>query len=116
MSSLARRTTNSNCHENAAPRGGIFFDIARWTPQKLRETALPREFEGFDGRATGACGIAVGHHVDRHADLLLALRRHAGTDFVDKPALKFQSCFKSPAAYDQRIGVEGVDHLVEEQP
>src|SRR5208283_5057965 len=92
--------------------GGIFLPCASWL---LCKSTLPREFEGFDGGAASTSSIAVGHHVDRDPRLLFALRGHARTNLVDKPALKFLRSLNRSSADNQRIGIEGVHHLVEEQ-
>lgn len=71
--------------------------------------------ERFDGGSAGAGGIAVGHDVDGDGGLLVALIGHAGADFRDKPLLEFGPGFDGSAADDEGVGVEGVDHDVEEE-
>ena len=48
--------------------------------------------------------------------LLAALRRHAGANLVEEPFLKRFPGFDGAATDDERVGIEDVDHLVEEQP
>ena len=57
----------------------------------------------------------MGHDVDRNIGLFGSLPRHAGTDFIDEPVLKFGGRFDRTSADDQSVGVEGIDHLVEEK-
>ena len=53
--------------------------------------------------------------MDRNRLLLAALRGHARADLVEKPALKRFAGFDGAATDDERVGIEDVDHLVEEQ-
>src|SRR5690349_5360248 len=81
----------------------------------LSQTAGAREFQRFDRGAAGAGGVAVGHDVNRNRRLLDALGGHALADLVEEPLLEFLAGFDRAAADNQRVGVEGVDHLVEEE-
>ena len=81
----------------------------------LGEAAVAGELQGFDGGASGAGGVAVRHHVDGNAGLLLALGGHGGADLCDKPILELLAGFEGASADDEGVGVEGVHHLVEEE-
>lgn len=74
------------------------------------------EGEGFDGSATGAGSVAVGHDVNGDAGLLFALRRHAGANLLDEPLGERGAGFNGAAAYNQSVRVKSIDHLVEEEP
>src|ERR1035438_1599995 len=81
---------------------------------RLQQTVCARELQRFDGCAARARGIAVGHDVDRDIRLFLALRRHARVNLGGEPALELLARFDGASADHQGIGVEGVDHFVEE--
>jgi hypothetical protein len=53
--------------------------------------------------------------VERNIDLFFALGGHAGANFVEKPTLEILVGLNCPAADDESVGIEGVDHLIEEQ-
>src|SRR5579884_3553767 len=72
-------------------------------------------FQRLDSRAARAGGVAVGHDLNRYIGLLLALLRHAIANLIDKPALEFFTGFDGAAADDQRVGIEGIDHFIEQQ-
>lgn len=73
------------------------------------------EFQGFQGCAAGACCVAVGHDVDGDVGLFGALVAHAEADLVDEPLLEVGCSFDCAATDDECVGVEGVDHHVEEE-
>src|SRR6516225_5405844 len=78
-------------------------------------TKLLEQLERADCGAKCTGAVAIRNHVDRNAGLLFALNRHAGTDLVDEPLPELVCRFEHASADDQRIGIEGVDHLVEEE-
>src|SRR5437870_5721901 len=70
--------------------------------------------DGFERRAARAGRIAVRHQLDP-GDLFFTLNRHAGSHFADEPVAKRSGRFHGPAANQERVGVEHVDHLIDEQ-
>ena len=53
--------------------------------------------------------------MDWSGGLLLALRRHCGTNLFNKPVLKFLARLQSATTDNERVGVKRVHHLVEEK-
>ncbi len=53
--------------------------------------------------------------MDRNAAGFFPLAGHGRADLGNEPLLEFGSGFNSAAADDEGIGVEGADHLIEEQ-
>src|SRR5579862_8881001 len=54
--------------------------------------------------------------MDRDVGLLFALNPHSDSDLFHEPALEFRARLYHAAPNDQGVGIEGVDHLVKEQP
>src|SRR5436309_2372255 len=54
--------------------------------------------------------------MNRNVRLLFSLNGHARTHLVDEPALKIRRGLQRTASDNQRVWIEGVDHLVEKQP
>src|SRR5580765_2578236 len=86
-----------------------------WAAGSARGGGLPREAQRLERGPPGAGCVAVWHHADRNIGLLLPLHRHAGGNFGEEPALEFLGRLEGAAADDERVRVEGVDHLIEEQ-
>jgi hypothetical protein len=74
------------------------------------------EFQCFQSRAASACCIAVRHDVNWDIGLLFALNAHSDANLVDEPLLEFRARLDHTAAHDQSIRVEGVDHLIKNNP
>src|SRR5215467_2163882 len=102
--------------------GRIFF-IARSVPSSqvcfgIRAIAYrtaTQAAECFERSATGARRPSVRHYTNWNIHLFLALNRHHGAHFVDKPALELLLGLKGAAADNQNVRIERVNHLVEEQ-
>src|SRR3974390_1562697 len=81
----------------------------------LGKAGLPGQFQCLNRRTARTGRISMWHDVDRNVRLLLALRWHPVSYFLDEPLLEFFARFDCSAAYDQRVRIERVDHLVEKQ-
>ena len=100
---LPRQPTTTKCKD----------ETLRAESGSARRPAPP---QGFDGRTAGAGAIAIGHDVDRNISLFAALGGHAGPDLAQEPVPELVPRLDRPAADDERVGVEHIDHLVEEEP
>ncbi len=81
----------------------------------MPEVVLPGELQRFDRRTASASGVAVGHDMNRDIRLLFPLGGHTSANLVDEPALELFFRLQRASADDQSIGVEGIDHFIEEQ-
>src|SRR4051812_2146910 len=79
------------------------------------KAVVASELERVYGCAAGAGGVSVGHDDYGDVGLFLALQGHAVADFFDEPALEIRAGFDGSSADNEGVGVEDVDHLIEEE-
>src|SRR6516164_5488586 len=82
----------------------------------LGEPTLFGQFERFDSCSPGPGRVTIRDDVYGYPGLLLPLVGHPGADLLYEPLLKSGARLNRSSADDQRVGVKGVDHLVEKQP
>ena len=68
---------------------------------------------GLNSGAPGAGCVSVGHYGYGDVGLFGALGGHAFADFAEEPFEKRRAGFYCSSAYDEDVGVERIDHLVE---
>ena len=86
-----------------------------WRPiQEQKQTGLKRMKRLQRGTAS-ASGIAVWHDVDRDRAGLIPAWIQGRADLRQEPLLEFRCGLNRATADDEGVGVEGGDHLIEEQ-
>jgi len=71
--------------------------------------------ESLEGSAAGTGSVAVGHDVDGDGSGFLPIGGKGAANLGEEPLLEVGSGFDGATADDEGVGVEGGDHLIEEE-
>src|SRR4029077_1907243 len=82
------------------PTSGV-VPISRRRSLSLSQAAFSGKFQRFDSGTPCSGGVAIRHHVDGDAGLLLALRGHGYANLFDKPILELLARLQGASADDE---------------
>src|ERR1700746_907444 len=91
------------------------FSSKKRIPLYSRQPSFSRKLKCLERCPPRPCRISVRHDMNGNSRLFFALIGHAFANFLQEPRLELFARLKYSTANDQRIRIEGVDHLVEKQ-